>query len=242
MNIKPGVINLNSCYQSEDNETLEYQNEYQEIGTSLFSGNFYFNYKNHEFCCLNIIGQIEGHTLLPSDHKTTKYEHIIPAIINFECDNKSEGLLLVLNTVGGDIEAGMAIAEIIAGLSKPTVSIVLGGGHSIGIPLAVSADKTFITKSATMTIHPVRMNGLILGVPQQLAYFQNMQERIIRFVCENSNVSDERFRNLMMSSGNLIADFGTVLDGENAYKEGIADSIGNLSDALNELVNMCDNT
>ncbi len=223
-------------------ETEQQENcEQGEIVPEYNDGFFYFRYNGHTFCCLNIIGQIEGHTLLPADHKSTKYEHIIPILLNFECDKNAEGLLLILNTVGGDIEAGMAIAEMVAGLTKPTVSLVLGGGHSIGIPLAVSADFTFIAKSATMTIHPVRMNGLILGVPQQLAYFQNMQERIISFVCENSSITDERFRNLMMSSGNLIADFGTVLDGENAHSEGIADSVGNLTDALNKLVNMCNN-
>lgn len=225
-----------------DNESAVDFSDNSEIFEDFSNGFFCFRYKNHTFCCLNIIGQIEGHTLLPSDHKTTKYEHIIPEILKFECSDISEGLLMILNTVGGDIEAGMAIAEMISGLTKPTVALVLGGGHSIGIPLAVAADKTIITKSATMTIHPVRMNGLILGVPQQLAYFQNMQERIIKFVCNNSGISDKRFRDLMMTSGNLISDFGTVLDGNGAFDEGIADSVGTFSDALNALVNMCDNT
>jgi len=191
------------------------------------------------FCCLTVIGQIEGHYILSPQNKTTKYEHVIPKLVSIEQDDNIDGLLLILNTVGGDIEAGLALAELIAGMTKPTVSLVLGGGHSIGVPLAVAAKRSFIAKTATMTVHPVRMNGLVLGVPQTLAYFQNMQERIVRFVCDNSKISPERFRELMLSSGELVTDLGTLLEGERAVEEGIIDSTGTLADAVTELKNMC---
>ncbi len=190
--------------------------------------------------CLTVIGQIEGHYILPAQNKTTKYEHVIPQLVAIEESDEIDGLLLILNTVGGDIEAGLAIAELISGMNTPTVSLVLGGGHSIGVPLAVSADKSFITPSATMTIHPVRMNGLVLGVPQTLSYFEQMQERIVRFVTDNSKVSPERFREMMLATGELVMDVGTVLNGEAAVKEGLIDSIGSLSDALNYLYEMTD--
>lgn len=183
-------------------------------------------------CCLVIIGQIEGHYKLSEEIKTTQYENIIPKLVSVEEDDNISGLLLIINTVGGDIEAGMAISELVAGMRKKTASLVLGGGHSIGISLAVSAKKSFIVPSATMTVHPVRMNGLIMGVPQQLEYFNDMQERIIGFVSGHSKISEDRFRELMMSSGNLVADFGTVLSGEEAVKEGIIDSIGSVDDAI----------
>ena len=195
-------------------------------------GSFLVTYKGKAYCCLSVIGQVEGHHILSADIKTTKYEHIMPRLISVACDDNISGLLLILNTVGGDIEAGMAMGELISGIKKPVVSIVLGGGHSIGIPLAVSADKSFISESATMTVHPVRTNGLIIGVPQQLAYFQNMQERIIDFICKHSAVSVERMNELMMSSGTLVGDFGTVLDGKSAVNEGIIDSVGTVYDAL----------
>lgn len=156
----------------------------------------------------------------------------MPALVAIEQDTSIEGLVIIINTVGGDVEAGLAIAELIAGMKTPTVSIVLGGGHSIGVPLAVCSKKSFIVPSATMTIHPVRMNGLVLGVPQTLSYFDKMQDRIIRFVCENSNITPERFRELMMTTGELVMDVGTVLDGEGAVREGIIDSLGGLSDAI----------
>ena len=186
----------------------------------------------HLIHCLTIIGEVEGHYILPPQNKTTKYEHIMPALVAIEQDSSIEGLVIIINTVGGDVEAGLAIAELIAGMKTPTVSIVLGGGHSIGVPLAVCSKKSFIVPSATMTIHPVRMNGLVLGVPQTLSYFDKMQDRIIRFVCDNSNITPERFRELMMTTGELVMDVGTVLDGENAVKEGIIDSLGGLSDAI----------
>lgn len=192
--------------------------------------------------CLTIIGQIEGHNILPPDNKTTKYEHVIPQLVAAEESNDVDGLLIILNTVGGDIEAGLAISELIAGMKKPTASLVLGGGHSIGVPLAVSADKSFIVPTATMTLHPVRMNGLVLGVPQTLSYFDKMQERIVKFVSGNSKISSERFRELVMATGELVMDVGTILDGENAVKEGLIDAIGNLKDAMAYLYSKIDKT
>lgn len=189
----------------------------------------------HLIHCLTIIGQVEGHYILPPQNKTTKYEHIMPALVAVEQDRSIEGLVIILNTVGGDVEAGLAIAELIAGMKTPTVSIVVGGGHSIGVPLAVSAKRSFIVPSATMTIHPVRMSGTVLGVPQTLSYFDKMQERISRFVCSNSSIPPERFRQLMMNTGELTMDMGTVLDGETAVKEGLIDSLGGLSDAITAL-------
>ena len=188
--------------------------------------------------CLTIVGQIEGHYILPSQNKTTKYEHVIPQLVAIEEDEEIEGLIIILNTVGGDVEAGLAIAELVAGMSKPTVSLVLGGGHSIGVPLAVSAKMSFIAPSATMTIHPVRMSGLVLGVPQTLSYIEKMQERITRFVTDNSNISNEKFRELMMNVGELITDVGTVLDGNAAVEVGLVDRLGSLSDALGALYGM----
>lgn len=195
----------------------------------------------HLIHCLNIIGQVEGHYILPPQNKTTKYEHIIPALVAIEQDRSIEGLVIILNTVGGDVEAGLAIAEVIAGMKTPTVSLVVGGGHSIGVPLAVCAKKSFIVPSATMTIHPVRMNGLVLGVPQTLSYFDKMQERIVRFVTDNSGISAERFKELMMQTGELVMDVGTVLDGETAVKEGLIDKLGGLSDAIECLYDMIEN-
>ena len=183
--------------------------------------------------CLTIIGQIEGHYILPPNNKTTKYEHLIPRIVSVEENPDISGLLLILNTVGGDIEAGLALAELIAGMSKPTVSLVLGGSHSIGVPLAVSAKQSLIVPTASMTIHPVRMNGLILGVDQALIYLKKMEERVIDFITRNSNISSERFKQLMLNNNELVTDLGTVLSGEEAVKEGLIDSIGTLTDALN---------
>jgi ATP-dependent protease ClpP protease subunit len=188
--------------------------------------------------CLTIIGQIEGHYTLPNTTKTTKYEHIIPRIVAIEENKDVSGLLLVLNTIGGDIEAGLAIAELVSGMKKPTVSIVLGGGHSIGIPLAVSTKKSFIVPSASMTVHPVRMNGLVLGVPQTMTYLKKMEERVVGFIERNSKISAERFRELMLNSDELISDFGTVLLGEEAVKEGLIDRVGSLSDALESFAQM----
>ncbi len=206
----------------------------QETGSVLTDNG---KYKIH---CMTIIGQIEGHYVLPSQNKTTKYEHIIPQLAAIEEAPEIEGLLILLNTVGGDVEAGLALAELFAGMTKPTVSLVLGGGHSIGVPLAVAAQKSFIAPSATMTIHPVRMNGLTLGVPQTFAYFQKMQQRITTFVSAHSKMAPERFYQLAMNTEELVMDVGTVLDGPDAVREGLIDSLGSLSDALACLYDMID--
>ena len=190
----------------------------------------------HVIHCLTIIGQIEGHYILPAQNKTTKYEHVIPQLLAVEQDPEIEGLVVILNTVGGDVEAGLAIAELLSGMRKPTVSLVLGGGHSIGVPLAVSARRSFIVPSATMTVHPV--NGLVLGVPQTLSYFDRMQERIVKFVTDNSRISPERFRQLMMNKDELVMDVGTVLDGQAAVDEGLIDSLGGVSDVIAALYEM----
>lgn len=204
----------------------------ESVNEEESDGSVTINVNGKYIHCLTIIGQIEGHYTLPNTTKTTKYEHIIPRIVAIEENKDVSGLLLVLNTIGGDIEAGLAIAELISGMKKPTVSIVLGGGHSIGIPLAVSAKKSFIVPSASMTVHPVRMNGLVLGVPQTMSYLKKMEERVVGFIERNSKIKADRFRELMLNSDELISDFGTVLLGEEAVKEGLIDSVGSLSDAL----------
>ena len=182
--------------------------------------------------CLTVIGQIEGHYILPSQNKTTKYEHVIPQLVAIEESDDVEGLLIILNTVGGDVEAGLAIAELLSTMRTPTASLVLGGGHSIGVPLAVSCRRSFIVPSATMTVHPVRMNGLVLGVPQTLSYFEKMQDRIVRFIAHNAKISADDFHALMMKTGELVMDVGTVLDGAGAVDCGLIDQMGGLSDAL----------
>ena len=194
----------------------------------------------HTIHCLTIIGQIEGHYILPSQNKTTKYEHVIPQIVAVEEDPQIDGLLVLLNTVGGDVEAGLALAELVAGMKKPTVSLVLGGGHSIGVPLAVSAKRSFIAPSAAMTIHPVRLNGLVIAVSQTFTYFERIQERIIQFVTCNSAVKRETFTKLMLQTGELAADVGSVIYGEEAVRIGLIDAIGGLSDALACLHQMID--
>ena len=186
----------------------------------------------HIFHSLTVIGQIEGHYCLPAGTKSTKYEQIIPQLIAVEESPEIKGLLIILNTVGGDVEAGLAISELICGMKKPTVSLVLGGGHSIGVPLAVSADCSFIVPTATMTVHPVRMNGMVLGVRESLDVFLKMQERITDFVVRNSNISAKRFNWLMTRNGQLVSDVGTMLDGPQAVKEGPIDKIGSLKDAV----------
>lgn len=185
--------------------------------------------------CLSIIGQVEGHLVLPPQNKTTKYEHLIPQLVAAEQNQKIEGLLIVLNTVGGDVEAGLAIAEMISSLTKPTVTLVLGGGHSIGVPIAVSGNKSFIAESATMTIHPIRLNGLVIGVPQTFEYLDKMQERVVRFVTSHSNVTEEKFKELMFKTGELTRDIGTTVIGADAVKHGLIDAIGGLGAALQEL-------
>ena len=187
---------------------------------------------------LTIIGQIEGHQVLPETCKTTKYEHILPLLAGIEESEDVDGLLLLLNTVGGDIEAGLAIAEMIAGMKKPTVSLVLGGGHSIGIPLAVCTKKSFITPTASMTVHPVRMTGLVVGAPQTFRYFQRIQEQIAEFVTSNSKITKEQFENYMMATGEMATDVGTILYGKEAVASGLIDKLGGLNDALAALHKM----
>ncbi len=196
----------------------------------------------HLIHCLTVIGQIEGHYVLSEQNKTTKYEHIIPALVAIEQDRSVEGLLIILNTVGGDVEAGLAIAELIAGMKTPTVSLVVGGGHSIGVPLAVSAKRSFIVPTASMTIHPVRMNGTVLGVPQTLSYFEKMQDRIAGFITRHSRISGEELRRLTMNTEELVLDVGTVLEGERAVELGLIDSLGSLGDAMDSLYGMIENT
>lgn len=196
----------------------------------------------HLIHCLTIIGQIEGHYVLAEQNKTTKYEHIIPSLVAIEQDRSVEGLMIILNTVGGDVEAGLAIAELIAGMKTPTVSLVVGGGHSIGVPLAVSAKHSFIVPSASMTIHPVRMNGTVLGVPQTLSYFDKMQDRIINFVIENSSIKEDVFRSLMMNTEELVMDVGSVVEGSKAVELGLIDELGGLSDAMQCLYDMIENS
>ena len=182
--------------------------------------------------CLTIVGQIEGHQLLPEDVKTTKYEHVLPLIAAIEESAEIEGLLILLNTMGGDVEAGLAIAELIAGMKKPNVSLVLGGGHSIGVPLAVAAKRSMIAPSAAMTIHPVRLNGVVIGVPQTYNYFNRIQERIVSFVTDHSRVKREEYLRLMTNTDELANDVGSVIYGEEAVEKGLIDGIGTLSDAL----------
>lgn len=189
---------------------------------------------------LTIIGQVEGHQVLPENCKSTKYEHVLPLLAGIEESDDIDGLLLLLNTVGGDIEAGLAIAEMIAGMKKPTVSLVLGGGHSIGIPLAVCTKKSFITPTASMTVHPVRMTGLVVGAPQTFRYFQRIQEQIADFVTENSKISREVFEDYMMATGEMATDVGTILYGKEAVSSGLIDRLGGLSDALSALHKMID--
>ena len=189
---------------------------------------------------LTIIGQVEGHQVLPENCKTTKYEHVLPLLAGIEESDDIDGLLLLLNTVGGDIEAGLAIAEMIAGMKKPTVSLVLGGGHSIGIPLAVCTKKSFITPTASMTVHPVRMTGLVVGAPQTFRYFQRIQEQIADFVTANSRITREDFEHYMMATGEMATDVGTILYGKEAVASGLIDKLGGLNDALAALHKMID--
>ena len=219
----------NNQEEAKDNDVYEHIENTGSVTT--------FNGK-HRIYCLTIIGEIEGHSILPPQSKTTKYEHVIPQLVSIEQSTEIDGLLIILNTVGGDVEAGLAIAELIAGMKKPTVSLVLGGGHSIGVPLAVAAKRSFIARSATMTIHPVRMNGLVLGVPQTLNYFERMQNRITKFVTENSGIDENVFTSLMMNTGELVTDMGTVIEGQRAVSTGLIDELGNLSDAIDCLDDM----
>ena len=221
-------INDSAEQQKQDREDV------LELGADLTKsskGNIY---------TLTIIGQVEGHQVLPETAKTTKYEHILPLLAGIEESDEIDGLLLLLNTVGGDIEAGLAIAEMIAGMRKPTVSLVLGGGHSIGIPLAVCTKKSFITPTASMTVHPVRMTGLVVGAPQTFRYFQRIQEQIADFVTANSHISKDKFEKYMMATGEIATDVGTILYGKEAVASGLIDRLGGLNDALSALHRMID--
>lgn len=222
------------------------QEELEETGESratsqpplLEDGSVTTRCNGHTIHCLTIIGQIEGHYILPSQNKTTKYEHLIPQIVAVEEDPQIDGLLMLLNTVGGDVEAGLALAELVAGMKKPTVSLVLGGGHSIGIPLAVSGRETFIVPSASMTVHPVRMTGLMIAAPQSYRYFERVQESIVSFVARHSRITEDAFRQLMLADGDMSNDVGTILYGSQAVQLGLIDRLGTLSDALEALYAM----
>ena len=221
--------------EDDENETTRLK---QRLQLAEDTGSVTTDNGRHCIHCMTIVGQIEGHYVLPQETKATKYEHMIPQLVAVDESQEIEGLLVLLNTVGGDIEAGLALAELIAGMKKPTVSLVLGGGHSIGVPLAVAARRSFIVPSATMTIHPVRINGLVLGVPQAFTHFQRMQERIIDFVCAHSRMSPDRFAQLCMNTGELATDVGSVLDGAEAVEEGLIDQLGSLRQALDALDEM----
>lgn len=225
----------------ESTEAQQQQQQNQELQAIKELGSTDIPKEESNIHCLSIIGQIEGHILLPPHNKTTKYEHVIPQLVAIEESKTIEGLLLILNTVGGDVEAGLAISEMVSSLSKPTVSLVLGGGHSIGVPMAVSADYSFIAGSATMTIHPIRLNGLVIGTPQTYEYFDKMQERVVNFVTSHSKISKEKFKGLMLKTGELANDVGTVLFGEEAAKIGLIDSVGGLSDAIKKLNELIEN-
>ena len=222
----------------EEQQAMEPRGESAGSQSILEFGSSLIQSKRGTIHVLTIVGQIEGHQVLPPTSKSTKYEHVMPLLALVEESDEIDGLLVLLNTVGGDIEAGLGIAELIASMSKPTVSLVLGGGHSIGVPLAVSAKRSFIAPSAAMTIHPVRLNGLVIGVPQTFYYFERIQERITQFVTANSHVSRKDFTDLMLQTGELAADVGSVIYGEEAVKLGLIDQIGGLSAALDCLHQM----
>jgi ATP-dependent protease ClpP protease subunit len=235
-----GILFAKQAASEEKNESKETGgNEQQSSNEKMQNikemGTVEVKEKGRNIHCLTIIGQIEGHVVLPPQNKTTKYEHVLPQLVAIEDDEKIDGLLLILNTVGGDVEAGLAIAEMIASMSKPTVSLVLGGGHSIGVPMAVSTNYSFIAPSATMTIHPLRLSGMIIGVPQTFEYFERMQERVVEFVAKNSKISKDAFRKLMLKTGELANDVGTILFGHEAVEHGIIDEVGGLSSALKKL-------
>lgn len=222
----------------EEQQAMEPRGESAGSQSILEFGSSLIQSKRGTIHVLTIVGQIEGHQVLPPTSKSTKYEHVMPLLALVEESDEIDGLLVLLNTVGGDIEAGLGIAELIASMSKPTVSLVLGGGHSIGVPLAVSAKRSFIAPSAAMTIHPVRLNGLVIGVPQTFYYFERIQERITQFVIANSEIKREDFTKLMLQTGELAADVGSVIYGEEAVELGLIDEIGGLSDALTYLHKM----
>ena len=214
------------------------KNENENLDDIVKNGSVITKNSREVIHCLSIIGQIEGHYILPEGQKATKYEHLIPLLVAIEESEEIEGLLIVLNTMGGDVEAGLALSEMIASMKKPSVSLVLGGGHSIGVPLATSAKKSFIVPSATMTVHPVRINGLVVGVPQTFRYFGEMQKRIVKFICDHSNATPEKINELMMRPDEMATDVGSIIDGDEAVKYGIIDAVGGLDDALDALREM----
>lgn len=220
----------------EKEEKKECEAQVKESGQLILDKNG----EKHRIYLLSIIGEIEGHDLAGSQTKTTKYEHVLPMLAAVEDSNEIDGVLILLNTVGGDVEAGLAIAEMIASLSKPTVSLVLGGSHSIGVPLAVASDYSFIVPSGTMIIHPVRMNGMVIGVAQTYDYFERIQERILNFIISNSSIKKERLRSLMLDTSQLAKDVGTVLDGRQAVEEGLINEVGGIRQALLKLNKMID--
>lgn len=219
---------------------MEHKDEPQSKQEQLYqnikeSGGILTRGKSENIHCLSIIGQIEGHYMLPDGQKSTKYEHLIPLLVAIEQDCEVDGLLILLNTMGGDVEAGLAIAEVIASMSKPTASVVLGGGHSIGVPLAVAAKRSFIVPSATMTIHPVRINGLVVGAPQTYTYFSQMQQRIIHFICSHSHAKEDEIHALMMRPDMIATDVGSVIEGKEAVEYGLIDAVGGIDTALADL-------
>ncbi|WP_066353465.1 ATP-dependent Clp protease proteolytic subunit [Fervidicola ferrireducens] len=223
-----------------DNEGNEKSMPAPTVGTLQQLGQLEIPKPESNIHCITIVGQIEGHIILPPQNKTTKYEHIIPQLVAIEQNPKIEGLLIILNTIGGDVEAGLALAEMIASMTKPTVSLVLGGGHSIGVPIAVASNYSFIAETATMTIHPIRLTGLVIGVPQTFEYLDKMQDRVIKFVVQHSKIEEETLRKLMFNTGQLARDIGTVLVGADAVRYGLIDEVGGLGEAvkkLEELIN-----
>jgi len=228
----PSLPNEGEEREEGKNSTL--MEKIQQLGTT----NVPQMSQDSKIHCLTIIGQIEGHMQLPPQNKTTKYEHVIPQIVAIEQNPNIEGLLVILNTVGGDVEAGLAIAEMLASLSKPTVSIVLGGGHSIGVPIAVSCDYSYIAETATMTIHPIRLTGLVIGVPQTFEYLDKMQERVINFVTKHSKVTEESFKELMFAKGNLTRDIGTNVIGNEAVNIGMINEVGGVGQAMKKLTEL----
>lgn len=214
----------------------------ESIASTQDTGNTEIRSPRGNFSCLTVIGQIEGHVLLPPQNKTTKYEHVLPQLAAAEENPDIHGLFILLNTMGGDVEAGLAIAEMIAGMKKPTVSLVLGGGHSIGVPLACAADLSFIAPTASMTLHPIRYSGTVLGAPQTFSYLSRMQERVIRFVSAHSRMPADSFREMILNTGELLGDMGTVLLGEDAVRAGLIDSVGGVSDALDALSSLASKT
>lgn len=231
-NLYSSNIENNTEEQEEENRIKEAKEKREEI---VELGNENAINKDESIQILPIIGQIEGHQVLPAQTKSTKYEHVIPQIISMERNEKVKGILIILNTVGGDVEAGLAISEMINSLSKPTVSIVIGGGHSIGVPLATSSSYSFITPSATMIVHPIRMNGFVIGVAQTFNYFQKMQERIDNFIVRTSKINKEDLKEMMLRSDELLNDMGTILIGEQAVDCGLIDEVGGIRDALDKL-------